>query len=255
MLIRISLIVAIIAGLAVGVMNFVQVRSKIVTLQNDLASEKQARASAESERDKTKKELAKTTADLKQTQDTLTATKAEKDKAVADLDVASKKNAQLTEDLSTTKKQRDDMQAELSSYQLAFSTSAQAAAASKQIKSLQDTLAGAQDENTMLAKTITKLKYQLAKYIGDKPTVLLPANLNGKIVAFDPKYEFVVVNIGEDQGVLQDGELLVSRGGKLVAKLVVSSVQKDRCIANIIPGWKIGEVLEGDLVVPAHPQS
>jgi hypothetical protein len=63
----------------------------------------------------------------------------------------------------------------------------------------------------------------------------------------------VVLNIGQDQGVLNNGELLVSRDGKLVAKVVVRSLEKDRSIANIIPGWKLGEVIEGDEVTPAHP--
>ena len=81
------------------------------------------------------------------------------------------------------------------------------------------------------------------------------ADLKGKIVAVDPKWDFVVLNIGGDQGVLQDGEMLVSRDGKLVAKVIVRSVQKDRCIANVVPGWKLGDVIEGDEVTPAHPAS
>ena len=71
----------------------------------------------------------------------------------------------------------------------------------------------------------------------------------------DPKFDFVVLDIGEDQGVIPDGEMLVSREGKLVAKVVVRSVEKNRCIANILPGWKLGEVIEGDEVTPAHPAS
>jgi hypothetical protein len=55
--------------------------------------------------------------------------------------------------------------------------------------------------------------------------------------------------------VLERGELLVNRNGRLVAKVVVRSVQKDRCIANVLPGWELGEVMEGDLVIPAHPAS
>ena len=42
---------------------------------------------------------------------------------------------------------------------------------------------------------------------------------------------------------------------QLVAKVIVSSVQKDRCVANIMPGWQLGEVIEGDQVIPAHPES
>jgi hypothetical protein len=79
--------------------------------------------------------------------------------------------------------------------------------------------------------------------------------LKGKIVVVDPKWDFVVLNIGDEQGAIQDGEMLVSREGKLVAKVVIRSVQKDRCIANVVPGWKLGEMIEGDEVTPAHPAS
>ena len=79
--------------------------------------------------------------------------------------------------------------------------------------------------------------------------------MKGQIIVSDPKWNFVVLDVGEDQGVLQDGELLVNRNGQLVAKVKVTSVQKDRCIANVLPGWKISEVLEGDQVIPALPQS
>ena len=83
----------------------------------------------------------------------------------------------------------------------------------------------------------------------------LPADLKGQVVVVDPKWDFVVLDIGDEQGVLQDGEMLVSRNGKLVAKVIVRTVEKDRSIANIVPGWKLGEVFEGDQVTPAHPAS
>jgi hypothetical protein len=99
------------------------------------------------------------------------------------------------------------------------------------------------------------LTNELAKYEGEDATIKLPADLKGKILVVDPKWDFVVLNIGDNQGVIQDGELLVSRDGKLVAKVIVRTVEKDRSIANIVPGWKLGEVIEGDEVVPAHPAS
>ena len=68
MLIRICLIVAIVAGLAVGGLNFVKVKEKITTLQDDLDDGDRGPpgirgASITS----TKKDLDKTTAELKQT--------------------------------------------------------------------------------------------------------------------------------------------------------------------------------------------
>ena len=49
--------------------------------------------------------------------------------------------------------------------------------------------------------------------------------------------------------------MLVNRNGKLVGKVVVRTVQKDRSIANVLPGWELGEVMEGDQVIPAYPET
>jgi len=65
----------------------------------------------------------------------------------------------------------------------------------------------------------------------------------------------VVLDIGETEGAVPDAELLVSREGKLVAKVILRTVEKNRSIANIVPGWKLGEPIEGDEVTPAHPES
>jgi hypothetical protein len=48
---------------------------------------------------------------------------------------------------------------------------------------------------------------------------------------------------------LEDGKLLVNRDGKLIAKVQVKSVQPDRSIANVLPGWKLSDVMEGDQVL------
>ena len=256
MLIRISLIIAIIAGLAVGALNFVTVKQKITTLQTNLKTETDGRATAENSLRTTKKNLENTTAQLVQTNFALVASWTDRDKAFADRDTATKHATDLTEKLAKAAKERDDAKDELAAYQASGLTPAQALTLSKDLKSLQENLAGAHDENLLLGKRIDKLKYELAKYQpSGPPTVFLPDTLKGKVVVADPKWDFVIVDVGETQGVKQDGELLISRSGKLVAKVIVRSIQKDRCIANVMPGWKLGEVLEGDQVIPAHPAS
>ena len=255
MLIRISLIIAIIAGLTVGALNFITVKQKVTTLQTNLKTETEGRATAENSLRVTKKNLENTTAQLVQTNFALVTSWIERDKAFNDRDVASKRAADLTEKLAKTTKDRDDAKDELASFQAAGLTPAQVLVLGKDLKSLQDNLAGSHEENLLLGKRIEKLKYELDKYRGLVPIVYLPETIKGKILVTDPKWDFVVVDVGENQGVKQDGELLISRGGKLVAKVIVRSIQKDRCIANVLPGWKLGEVLEGDLVIPAHPAS
>jgi hypothetical protein len=255
MLIRICLIVALVAGLAVGVLNFVYVKEKITTLQTNLKTETEAHQKFEKEYRVTKKELDKTVADLKQTKSNLEATTAAKDKAEADLLAQTKRADKLNEDLTKTREERDAAQADLAAYKATGRTPQQILGMNQELKNVQDNLTTASTENKVFMHKIKKLETELAVYRDPTFFVVLPAGLKGKVLVADPKWNFVVLNVGEDQGVLERGELLVNRNGKLVAKVVVRSVQKDRCIANVVPGWELGEVMEGDQVIPAHPAS
>jgi hypothetical protein len=255
MLIRISLIVAIIAGLAVGVLNFVKVKEKITSLYAERDSERSQKEEAQTQLADTRKTLDKTTAELKITKQNLETTTAERDKLQSDFATMSKRADRLNEDLNKTRQERDDARAELAAYEATGYKPEQIVAMGKQFKGLQDNLAGAQEENKLLGQKIKKLSNELAIYKTPEHIVPLPPSLKGKILVADPKWNFVVLNVGEDQGVLEHGELLVNRNGRLVAKVRVRSVQKDRCIANVMPGWQLGDVIEGDTVIPAHPAS
>jgi len=255
MLLRISLIVAIIAGLAVGGLNFVKVKEKITNLAADRDNEKKMKETAQTELRNTKSELAKTSAELKTTKATLEATSAERDKAVSDLAAKTKEADRLSADLAKTRNERNDAQAELAAYKATDLTPPQIVAINKQYKDLQKSLEGAQDENKVLGQKIVKLQTELDIYINPEKPVYLPASLSGKVLVIDPKWNFVILDVGLDQGIKEHGELLVNRNGKLVAKIVVRSAQKNRCVANVMQGWQLGEVMEGDQVTPAHPES
>ena len=86
-------------------------------------------------------------------------------------------------------------------------------------------LAGTQGENKLLLQQKKKLETELAIYKTPDYKVPLPAALKGKIIVTDPKWNFVVLDTGENQGVLEHGELLVNRNGKLVGKVIVRTVQ------------------------------
>lgn len=255
MLIRISLIVAIVAGLAVGALNFVKVKEKITTLQTDLSNEKTARAEAESKEQKARREMTIAKTELEETNKVLVATLAERDKAVIEATTQGKRASQLSEELTKTKMERDEAETDRAAYRATGYSPDQVLGLGKLLKQTQETLTGVQAENKVLGRKIERLEIRISKYEGPNRIVFLPANLTGKILVSDPKWDFVVLNVGEEQGVKEEGELLVNRDGKLVAKVIVRSVQKDRCIANVMPGWRLGEVLEGDQVIPAHPAS
>jgi len=255
MLIRISLIAAIILGLAATGLNLSKLKDKVTTLQTDLKTETEAHKKFEADYRRTKSDLDKTNVVLKTTQETLKATEEAKEKAVAEATAQQKRADKLTEDLTKTRKDRDDAQAELAAYHAAGMSPQQAATAQKDIKRLQDNVAAMGTENKLLSQKLKKTENELAVYKTPDVHVQLPANLSGKVVVSDPKWNFVVLNVGEDQGVLQYGELLVNRNGRLVAKVKVSGVEKNRSVANVLPGWQLGEVMEGDQVIPAYPAS
>lgn len=255
MLIRISLILAIVAALAAGALNIFQVREKITTLISQRDEEHKYRGIAETDLASTKKELNKTKTDLTQTQEQLAESNAQRDKAVATATAQSKRADDLSNKLAAATQQRDDAQNQLAAYKTTGLTAEQVSKLAKTLKDSQDAILALNDEKTVLEHVRDRLKARLAKYEGPDTEIKLRADLKGKILVVDPKWDFVVLNVGEDQGVIQDGQLLVSRDGKLVAKVIVRSVDKDRCIANVIPGWKLGQVFEGDEVSPAYPAS
>ena len=104
-------------------------------------------------------------------------------------------------------------------------------------------------ENGILLSQIEKQGVELARYTGASVKVALDPNLQGKVTAVDAQFDFVVLDIGGDQGAKEHGELLVSRGEKLIGKLRILDVKKDHSIANILPDWKQGEIQTGDLVI------
>ena len=255
MLIRISLIVAILAALAAGTLSVMQVRDKITTFMSQRDDYHTQRDTVQGELNTTNRILVVTQANLKQTQQDLADTKdqlATETKLAAD---ETRKANDLSDKLAKTTQERDDAQGQLGAYKATLLTPDQVLHLNRDLKEAQGTIEAINEEKTVLERKNERLQARLDKYEGTNEFVILPASLHGKILVVDPKWDFVVLNVGDDQGVKENGELLVSREGKLVAKVIVRTIEKDRCIANLVPGWKLGELIEGDEVTPAHPAS
>jgi hypothetical protein len=253
MLLRISLILAIIAALAAGTLSYLAVTDKIPALAKQRDDEKSAKLAKIDELKKTNDVLAKTKNDLSQTKQELADTQSERDKALANAEAQTKRAADLSDKLAKATQERDDAMNQLASYKATDLTPDQVIKLNKNLKEAVKQIQVINDEKMVLQRSLVAAKTELAKFKGEETDIKLRADLRGKIIVVDPKWDFVVVDFGEEQGAIKDGELLVSREGKLVAKVILSSVQKDRSIANVMPGWKLGELIEGDEVCPAHP--
>ena len=248
-MLRISLIAAIVLGLAVGVVNFVFVKDKInTTLQQRDESRKTAKEEGEAHR-KFEKLANDTAAALKRTNDLLVATIDERDKAVAENAELTKKNAGLTENLQKTTAERDSAQNDLAAWKalgIPIEHIKETLASLKNVTEERDAIA---EEKRILSKKLETLQSKYDFVTGRIDEVVLPTGLKGKVLAADPRYDFVVLDIGDKQGVRENGRMLVNRNGKLIAKVQIKSVQADRSIANVMPGWKLDEIMEGDQVL------
>jgi len=250
-MIRICLIVAIVAGLAVAVVNFVQVKEVITTTRKDRDDNKAGWEKETATLNTTKKKLAGTEAELATTKTTLKTTEEARDTALNDAETSRKKAADLDEKLKKTTADRDSAQADLAAWKALGIPVEQIKVVIADLKEAQKTMEAQKEENKILLGKNRKLQNELDYYTKEDPKVQLPEGLKGKVLVFDPKWEFVVLDIGSNQEVLERGELLINRNSQLVAKVRVLQVDKDRCIANVVPGWKLGEIIEGDSAIPA----
>ena len=80
---------------------------------------------------------------------------------------------------------------------------------------------------------------------------MLKPGLEGKVLAVNPNWNFVVLSIGDKQGVIAGASLIVKRGGSMVAKLHVTSVEPSTSIADIQAGSiaKGATIQPGDVVI------
>jgi hypothetical protein len=255
MLLRIFLILAILAGLGAAGVAFYEFNTQIPALVQQRDGEKDAKNLALTQLANTNKVLVATQKTLAQTKQELADTKSDLTKAVARADAQEKRATDLQDKLTKTAADLQEAQNTVAAYKSSGLSPDEVVALNKKFTEAQREIIAINGEKALLSRQLTIAMTKLDKYEGRSTDILLPADLKGSVVVVDPKWDFVVLNVGADKGVIPGGEVLISRDGKLVAKVVVTSVQKDRSVANIVPGWKLGDVFEGDVVTPAHPKS
>jgi hypothetical protein len=113
-----------------------------------------------------------------------------------------------------------------------------------QLTQLQARNAALAARNDTLAKRVAELEDMVGPYPPPPP------DLRAKVLAVDPKWGFVVLDIGRSQRARPTWSFLVHRDGVLVGKVEITTVLQDHSIANLLPGWTRSEVREGDQALP-----
>src|SRR5437868_2541484 len=161
MLIRIALIVAILAGLAVGGLNFVKVKEKIITLQKERDFEKDEKVKAQTELASTKKDLAKTKTELTQTKTALETATTELASAKSSLEKTTTELATTKAQLEKTADELKDTSQQLSAYKATGVTPEQILSFNKQYKKAQDTIAALELDTKLLNREVARVKNEL----------------------------------------------------------------------------------------------
>jgi hypothetical protein len=249
MLMRICLIAAIVLGLAAGVVNLVEVRDKIQTTIKE-RDDYHATADKETSEHAKYQKLAKDTqTKLDATNTLLVATITERDSAVAQ----SAQDKQRADTAEATLKQaqadRDAAQNELAAWKALGIPLENIKATLASLKDVTEERDAIQEEKKVLQASLDRAQDKLDSILNPDHEVKMPPGLKGKVLVADPRYDFVILDIGINQGVKEEGKLLVNRNGKLIAMVRIKSVDADRSIANVMPGWKLSDVMEGDEVL------
>ncbi len=237
---KILVIVSIVLSLAaagLGFFNrsqFVLTKSNLAQTESDLAASKKDAQDKQASLEETKKSLADTESQLQ-------VSKSEVDKLKSEV---AQKSSQIT-DLTTKLSAKD---AELAA------AKAEAQQKSEEVARLNEQIAAAsQVAATDESKTrITELETLNSKLQSDLESAQTKANnlekaareretkqaltrITGRILAVNQAWNFVVLSLGDKQGVESNMELVVRRGTTLVGKVRVTTVEPASSIADILP--------------------
>jgi hypothetical protein len=249
MLIRICLIVVLLAGIGALVVTEVKLKTRINEVVADLTQTRADRDKFKAGEEAAKAEVEKLKGELLTTQTELTATKTQLTEAVAKADQAEQRATRAVADLAKSNSEKQDLRKSLAAWEAIgkLDVVKKLVAEHPKVVDERDTLVA---ENKIQAQQLDRLNERIIILSGGElPPVILPQGLKGSIVQVDPKYDFVVLNIGGNQGVLERGEMLINRNGRLIGKVRITSVLPDKSVANVIKAWKQDEPFEGDEVL------
>ena len=248
MLLKISLVLAILVG-AATIFFTGNVKTKIDELNTNLTAAQTAQQSAEEAQRKAQDDAKKSKAAFDTASKELnTATNMLRDLS-AELAVQQRRADTASSNLVTVTEERNIARQELNQWTAFGLSPTQVRDALESNRKLTAERAAMQSDVKTFSRKVTELTARLRRYEGEPSEPPLPAGTKGKVVAVDPKYDFVVLDIGSNQGLVQDASKLVNRDGRLVARVKITRVEPNRAIANIMPEWKQDDVLEGDQVV------
>ena len=250
-----------IASIGLGYMN----RTRLLAVKSTITA-------TTSDRDIATKKAASTAADLKTTEEKLSNATRDSEKAASQvLDLQSRLNKATSEQADLLKQvaQKDTDMAQQKT---------DLAAKDTRIAELESKISGTSQpssdptlelkkqltEKDLLATSLQAKNKEMEAQLSDlrqreaqRKAKVMRTGLEGKILAVNSSWNFVVISLGDRNGVVSNSELLINRGGQLIGKVRITSVEPSTSIADIVvnsvrPGFS---VQPGDTVIYTGPES
>lgn len=180
--------------------------------------------------------------------------------AEAELTKAQNKDAELEFKLKASEEQTADLQKRVANAVGGGGGAGRESAAPNEMKTqleeAKKQLETAEQEKNVLANKVKASQDRVAAMEKEKKrreSTISQPGVHGKVLAVNQAYNFVVLSIGEHQGVVPNSELLVMRSGALIGKIRISSVEPTTSIGDIIVNSLARgvQVQPGDTVVYA----
>jgi septal ring factor EnvC (AmiA/AmiB activator) len=253
LLLRLCLVLAILAGIGVIVVSQAVLKPQIQVIIDKRDTHEKNWKTAVTVTNKLNRELKDTQVKLKSTEENLDTTKTALASTTKQLEEETKRSNDRSMAIEKLKSELKGMSDKLAAWEALGYTVDQIAGVIKQLKEFKSNNEALLDENKLFKARIDRLEREIADLRGSGEDPVMPASARGRVLVVDPKWDFLVLDVGSKLGLKDKGVLLVSRNGALIAKVRVMNVQPDRSIANIMPGWKLKDVMEGDQVFPFAP--
>ena len=240
-LLRISLVFAVAAGIGVVAFAYFELRPRIQTLSKEREEFKMS-----SEQNRARAMKAETYA--RELSERLAQSQVEAEAALKASQRAADQNARLLIDLEEARAALHTVKQELARWNATGASPDKVASFARENRALVAQLSALQSKHDQLAREYANLQ-SILKIPSDPEAIPQLPSMQGSVLVVDPKWNFVVLNLGETNGLLRKGVLIISRDGKLIGKVKVRRVDTERSIADILPGWRVSEVREGDQVM------
>ncbi len=200
-----------------------------------------------------------TSEDLKNTKMTLDKTKEDLTDAQAKNQELSLRAEKLDKDLTSTKTDLDSTNSKLKLTQEQLQGYTDELKGKKptelfsEISDLSEKVKVAESENKLLSSAKEKMEAELKKLRESeelrRPGATKSISLSGKIVAVNPTWNFVILDLGKNDQVVEGLSMVIYRGEKMIGKIKVVTVDATTSVADLMPGTPAQAIEVGDQVI------